>query len=524
MVEKDNEKTHLYHPFSFWEKTLPDREVYPSYPVLEGERETDILIIGAGMTGVICAHQLLKAGKKVIIVEAEKIGGGTTGSSTGNLYIPVQGYLHRIERIFGAEKVNTVVDSRKSAIRLIENIVRERKIDCDFQRRPWFLFARKGRDRGPVDREAEILKRNHLDVDLVLDFPLPVSIENAIRLEDQARFNPLKFILGLVQGLASENCRIFEGTAVTGFEEKGDHLLFSTNGGTISAKSAVMATHIPKGFHPLQLMVYPYRSYALAFHPKVEEGPHFPLFLGGHYWDTEDPHHSFSAHSVMGKDIDTVLIAGEHHKTGQAEKGPPHQALERLKKAAEKILPNAFAESEWSAQHYQSADGLPFVGSLKPLSRRIYGATGFAADGLTYGAMSGLLLAEIIAGILSPWKKVYQLGRWQGFFCPGKLIQENLNVAFQYIKDVLPAEPAGDGFHEVPVGEGRVLQKGGKKLAVYRDSPDQVLVLSAVCTHLKCVVRWNQVEKSWDCPCHGSRFDVQGKILEGPAMKPLPSG
>jgi glycine/D-amino acid oxidase-like deaminating enzyme/nitrite reductase/ring-hydroxylating ferredoxin subunit len=483
----------------------------PSYTKLDRNAEVDVVIVGAGITGIIAALQLIQAGKSVALLEALKVGGGTTGDSTGNLYVAVQPYYHKIEAKFDAETVKTIAHSRQFSMDFIEALVKEKNIDCFFHRRPWYLYSKETKTDKIVEREVATLKEAKMEIDFVDSIPLPFKITRAAKMERQARFNPLKFITALAEDLSRNGCAIFEETRFLDFEEKKGRCLVQTDRGRIKARDVIMATHVPKGINFLQTLAIPYRSYAVAVRLKGGEYPN------ANFWDTSEPHHATSTHSTTSAGLDLLVVADSHHKTGQVA-GKNHVEMYRqIEDHLHRHYDVGSVAYRWSAQHYQAADGVPYIGRVGRSSRHTYVATGYFADGLAYGVIAGILLTDLILGKKNPWAKVYDSTRFTPLASVKKFMKEGVNVLAQYLKD-LPKNVDAKNFADIAPGEGKTVAIKGEKLAAYRDADRTLHVVSAVCTHMQCIVKFNDAEKSWDCPCHGSRFTVDGQVIEGPAI------
>ena len=490
---------------SIWNHTVDGFTFAP----LAADLDIDVAIIGGGMTGISTAAMLERTGYRVAVLEAARIGYGATGHATGNLYAPVDRYLHKLVEKWGWDVAGQVVRSRRIAIDMIERNVTEHRIRCQFLREPWVLYGTEAsrEEDDTIEREYQAASRLGLDAHVTNDVPLPYSVSKALVVSHQAQFDPLCYVRRLAAAIRSERCQIFEGTPVVGIDEaKG---LVSTPQHRVVARHIVMATHTPKGFNTLQTELGPYREYAVAAMLAEKQ------LAGGIFWSVGPEKHSTRLVEFDGRPH--VLMIGEMHKTGQREDtGEIYRKLERILRARFNVLS---VEYRWSAQQYRPADGLPYIGTAIG-TPHLYVATGFAADGLTYGALAGFMLAEQIAGHSTEFDNLYSPHRFTPVKSAGKFLKENLNVAGYYVKDYLKGAQAKQ-LDAVRVGEGRVVEIGGNRLAVYRDDANQLHAVSPVCTHLKCIVHWNRAERSWDCPCHGSRFSYDGDVLEGPALAPL---
>lgn len=480
-----------------------------NFPTLDKDIEVDIAIVGGGITGVTAAYLLGASGKKVALLESYEICGGTSGDSTGNLYSMVDKRLHHIQSKWDKETAGIVAASRTAAMDLVETLVQKHSIDCDFKRVPWFLFSETSQKDETIEKETRAAEDFGLSVEKLTELPVPIKVSSALKVENQAQFNPAAFVRGLAQNVDSLNCQIFENSPVREIK-KGDKKILSTPGGTVTAKKVILATHTPKGVYALHTAVFPFREYAIA--AKLKSG-NFP---DGIFWDTEaKSHHSLRCYNTPQGTY--VLLVGMHHKVGQPKK-KTEEYFADLERDARKYFDLESIDYRWSAQHYKPSDGLPYIGESG--DDDIYVATGFSTDGLTYGVMSAMILNDLLNDRENAWAKTYKAKRFTPLKSAKEYIKENLNVAKEYL-DLLPGTADADDFAEVKPGEGKVVEKGGKKLAVYRDEAGKVECVSALCTHLYCVVDWNGAEKSWDCPCHGSRFETNGTVIEGPALKPL---
>lgn len=494
---------------SLWKEITP---IKFQYPKLSQNIETEVVIIGGGITGVSTAQQLIQNGKKVVLLEKHRVGMGTTGFSTGNLYIPIQPLYQSILHKFNQDTVNVVIKSRRWAISHIERTISDNGFASIFQRRPWVMYTNDKSKVHQLEKEFEVLKVGGCKVEEITHLALPFPFLKAIQIENQARFNPLQYVLELAQHVSNQGCAIFEDTAVEKWEENADGCTVYTHEYHIKAQQVVMATHVPLGVNAKQQLMGPYRSYVVA--GKLRE-----TLPNANFWDLQAPHHAISTHSSQNTDeIDIIAIAGSHHKTGQEKSTVSH--FEELENYLRQNFTVESVQFHWSAQHYQSADGLPYIGLASHHHKNTYLATGFFADGLVYGVLAGNIIASLICKKENEFAPVYDARRFTPIASVKSFLSENANVFIQYLKDV-PGHADTNSFEEVKKEEGKLVEKHGEKLAVYRDSDNQLHIVSAVCTHLQGIVQWNNGEKSWDCPCHGSRFDINGEVIEGPALYPL---
>lgn len=476
------------------------------FPVLSKDIEVDVAIIGGGITGITAALHLINQGKTVAVLEAGEVGGYTTSSSTGNLYIPVQSSYHKIVSKYDEQTARAIAHSRKLAIDFIENTIQIKNIDCNFSRRPWFLYTNDNAQAKNLEKEVETLKKIEINIDYTSDLALDLKFKKAARLEEQARFNPMKYVRGLANNLQEKGCLIFENARVLSLDEK-ENCVLQTATAKVIAKKTIIATHTPIGIYPVQLFIAPYRSYAIAAHAKD--------LPEGHFWNLSKTSHAICTHAVFGEKVDTLIVAGNHHKTGQ----------EKNTLSKYKDLQNFFKQQfdidtvdyQWSAQHYQAADYKPYIGIAHRFKKHVYMATGYFADGLVYGTLAGIILGDLVSENDNPMFQLYNAKRVNLAVAFPAVIKENFNVMLQYFKDY-PIFGSKKSFENLQAGEGKIVEIDREKWAVCRDKNNELHMVSAVCTHMKCIVAWNNAENSWDCPCHGSRFSPDGQVLEGPAM------
>lgn len=476
-----------------------------AYPELSKDIEVDVAIIGGGITGITAAAHLIKNGKKVAIIEADKIGGVTTGYSTGNLYVPVQPFYQTINSKFNFDVASAIAHSRKFAIDYIEQNIQKNNISCNFSRRPWYGYT-ANHERISLNKEFELIQKMEIAIEYVNELPLKFAFSKAVVMPNQARFNPLQYVISMADVLAKQGCLIFENTRVTDIDEK-DFCKLTTSNGKITAKKVLMATHTPIGINLTQMFTAPYRSYVVSVRVKDNNYPE------GHFWDLDRPPHATCTHAVSTNEPELLMVAGSHHKVGQAKDTIEHY------QELEKFLADHFPVSEvvyqWSAQHYQSADNVPYIGLANRSSKHTYMATGYFADGLVYGTIAGILIGDLILENNNPLSETYQSNRFDPLASFAFVAKENTNVFLEYLTDYpLFTKP---NYEDIKPGEGKVVEINREKCGVSRDANNQLHIVSAVCTHMKCIVGWNNAEQTWDCPCHGSRFKPDGKVIEGPA-------
>jgi glycine/D-amino acid oxidase-like deaminating enzyme/nitrite reductase/ring-hydroxylating ferredoxin subunit len=482
-----------------------------SFAPLQKDLHVDIAIVGGGITGLTAAHLLAKGGKSVAVLEAMRVGDGTTGFSTGNLYAMVEESFKKLQFKFDKKTTQAVADSRTAAIAYIENLVRELAIDCDFHRRPWRLISETETYDKILEKEYQACLDVGLDAHLDNTAPLPFTVSKALRIENQAQFNPMQYIKALAAQAQKAGCMIFERTPVLRIKEGSPNALYTENG-TVTASKVINATHSPKGVRFVHILLGSYREYAIAARLNSGDYPE------GIFWLIDKLHHH-SIRSYTSSSGETyLLVLGEPHKVGH--KKDNEICFKNLENYIRARFDVKSVDYHWSAQNYKPADGLPYIGAVNDKAN-VYIATGFATDGLTYGTLAAMIISDLILGNENPWSKLYDPQRHNPLKSAFRFIKENVHVLMDYMKD-LPYQAEVKRLSSILPGEGKTIEIKGEKFAVYRNEAGELHQVSAVCTHMKCIVNWNDEQKSWDCPCHGSRFTVDGQVIEGPAIINLP--
>ncbi|MHC2991006.1 hypothetical protein OB13_05190 [Pontibacter sp. HJ8] len=491
---------------SLWSATTG----FKTYPQLQGDIEVDVAIVGAGITGISTAYLLAREGKRVAVLESFQVGSGTTGSSTGNLYATIGEYLDTVESKHNEDTLRAVVTSRTAAVDWIERLVQQHGIACEFTRVPWYRFSEPGDDMAEqLRRETKAAAKAGLIVSDQAPANFPFQVEAITNVAGQAQYNPLKYVQGLAAAIDGNYCQVYEGTKVT-IVEDGKPCIVHTERGTVTATHVVMATHSPKGVYAVHTTMEPCREFALAVRLKGA------LPAGGIYWHRQQAQH-YSIRPYSNAQGNFLLVLGETYKVGQQEHN--EQALGKLEQYAKERFDVDHVVYKWAAQNYRPADALPYIGT-SPMQENTYIATGFAADGLTWGALAAMIISDALAGRKNPWAMFFDPRRFTPLASAPQFIKDNTDVAFQLAKDYLFYGQVEE-LQEIKPGDGKTLEIDKEKVAAYRDEAGKLHVVSSVCTHMGCIVHFNNAEKSWDCPCHGSRFSVEGEVLEGPAYSNL---
>jgi len=485
--------------------SLEDRR----YPALQDNIDVEVAIIGGGVTGLSTALRLLEEGKNVAVLEARQVGQGNSGNSTGNLYGTLSQGLRRVRSTWDDDTVREVVAARSAAVDEIEQRIARYSIDCQFSRRPLYFCLPDPDDSQQRDLEAEyeasLLAGLHAKlVDNVAEMPVPV--QRALLLEQQAQYNPLRYVQELAGVVADQGGRVFEHTAV--LDVDASEGVVSTQSGTVTAAHIVFATHTPKGVNLLQAEMEPSREYGVAASLRGESQPE------GIFWLLDEFH---SVRTYQYQDETYLVVIGEKHQTGHGEAGDGYYS--NLEDYAREHFDVGTFSHWWSAQQYKSADQLPYIG--RSAHDNVYVGTGFAADGLTWGEVAARIICSLIVEKTGDvTSRLFNPRRFTPVKSAKSWAALNAKVAKHLTTDYLTLDKIED-LDLVPTGEGRVVSVGGDKVAVYRAPDNTLIALSPVCPHLKCAVKWNAADLTWDCPCHGSRFATDGSVIEGPAYGPL---
>jgi glycine/D-amino acid oxidase-like deaminating enzyme/nitrite reductase/ring-hydroxylating ferredoxin subunit len=482
---------------------------FPSFPTLNKDLQVEVAIVGGGLTGITTAYLLARKGVKVVVLESEKVGSGTTGFSTGHLTSWLDADYSFIASRFSKETARKVAQSMNDAINLVENICRQENIDADFVRLPAYQFAEDESQVKELEDEAFATTEAGLINQLMDSVPLPFSVKRGLKLEEQGEFNALRFVEGLSQKVIQLGGQIFTDTHVTDVDDSNPCVISTKNGPKVTAQHVVLATHTPIQFNMVQTELLPYMSYVVV--AKLN-GKAIPKAL---YWDTLEFYHYIRTYEVDGQSY--LVVGGEDHKVGErsVDENEPFRKLEEYIRSH---FGNLEITHRWSAEYFYSADGLPYIGR-SPFGRNKYIATGYTGDGLTFSVAAATVLSDLLTNVKNPMASIYDPARFNLLASATDLAEQNLEFLYKFVKDRFSTD--AKDVSDVPRGEGRLVRVEGQQLAVYRDEKDTVHMMSPVCTHMHCVVQWNGAEKSWDCPCHGGRFHATGEVLVGPPVKAL---
>jgi glycine/D-amino acid oxidase-like deaminating enzyme/nitrite reductase/ring-hydroxylating ferredoxin subunit len=489
---------------------------------LTRDAHANVCIVGAGIAGMTTAYLLAREGKRVVVLDDGPIGGGMTGRTTAHLVNALDDRFYELERLHGERGARLAAESHSAAIDRVEAIVKEEGIDCEFERLDGYLFVPPNESKEQLEDELKAAHRAGLTaVEMVERAPIKdFDTGKALRFPRQAQFHPLLYLAGLARAIRRRGGQIFTGTHASKIEGGKRARIETNDGHVVTADAVVVATNTPVNDR-------------FAIHTK--QGPYITYVIGARipsgsvtkalYWDTPDPYHYIRIESITAKieetgeidRYDLLIVGGEDHKTGQQDDaGRRFAALERWTRTRFPMI--EAIEFQWSGQVMEPIDALAFIGRNPMDEDNVFIATGDSGNGMTHGTIAGILLTDLIMGRENEWAKLYDPTRKTLRALP-EFASENLNVAAQYADYVTAGEV--ESASEIKPGAGAIVRHGLKKIAAYRDEAGVLHERSAVCVHLGCIVAWNSKEKTWDCPCHGSRYDAQGKVIQGPANRNL---
>jgi glycine/D-amino acid oxidase-like deaminating enzyme/nitrite reductase/ring-hydroxylating ferredoxin subunit len=504
---------------SFWEATDAEPALHP----LRENNGADVVIVGAGIAGLSVAYELTRRGNMVIVLDDGAIGRGMTGRTTAHLVNALDDRYYDLEKYHGEDGARMAAQSHSAAIDWIERVVAQEKIDCDFERLDGYLFEPPNESLKNLEKEFDACRRAGLDVEWVPRAPIAdFDTHRAIRFPRQAQFHVLKYVRGLADAITRDGGRIYTGTKVEEAFGGENARVTTTNGLTVTAKAVVVASNTPiNDRYVIHTKQAPYTTYVIGL--QVRRGD----VTRALFWDTAEragmesglgavPYHYVRLAKADGEN-EILIVGGEDHKTGQADDF--EQRFQRLEDWARARWPKAGEVAfQWSGQVYEPVDGLAYIGRNPADEDNVYIVTGDSGNGMTHGTIAGMLIPELIRRGDHAWRKLYDPSRITMRTTPD-FAKENLNVARQYADYFTTGDTASAD--NLNPGEGAVIRRGLKKIAVYRDEAGKLHEMTAICPHLKCIVHWNRTETTWDCPCHGSRFDALGKVLNGPSVADL---
>lgn len=503
---------------SFWTDTNPNVQAKP----LTISTKADVVVVGGGIAGLTVAYTLCKRGMKVVVVEDGFIGSGESGRTTAHLVTSLDDRYYKIEKVFGEKGAKLAAESHAGAIDYVESIINDEHIDCDFKRVDGYLFLHPSDKEDSLEKELKAATKAGVHVEIVNQIPgMLIQKGTALKFPRQAEFHIMKYLNGLCAAILRMGGEIYTETHAEKIQENG---IITKDGFAVAANHVVIATNSPiTSMYIMPLKQYAYRTYVIA--GLIEKGS-VPQCL---WWDTGDhntnsditPYHYIRT-SPYNNEFDILISGGEDHPTGLADANgaTEEHRYEKLEAWTREHFPLGEIVYKWSGQVLETMDCLAYIGRSPGEERNLYVVTGDSGNGMTHGTIAGPLIADLIQGIDNKYKDLYEPDRFK-FFKTGKIfLKENIDALIKYFK-TNPKDTSAEHLKELKKGEGTIVKMHKEKFGVYRDENGMLHWVSAVCTHLKCIVKWNNDEKSWDCPCHGSRFSIHGEVMNGPANDPL---
>jgi glycine/D-amino acid oxidase-like deaminating enzyme/nitrite reductase/ring-hydroxylating ferredoxin subunit len=488
--------------------------VLPTFDRLDRDDTADVVIVGGGITGLTAAYLLALAGRSVRVVERRRLAEVDTGHTTAHVTMVTDARLTDLLKRFGRDHAQAAWDAGLAAMAQIDEAVHDERIPCDFAWVPGYLHS-AAREPAASERRAledEAAAAVDLGFDATFVDAVPWHGGPGVHFADQVRFHPRKYLAGLVTAITARGGKIYERTEADEFSVSP--LGVRANGHAISCADIVIATHTPLVGNAgmtratlLQTKLALYTSYVVAGRAPKGKVP------DALFWDTDSPYHYLRM--VPGEKDDLLIFGGEDHKTGQAD--DQIARYERLERRLLTLAPSVELTHRWSGQVIETPDGLPYIGAT---ADHQYMATGFGGNGMTFGTLGGMMAADRVLGKPNPWTDLFDPAR-KTLRSAWNYLRENKDYPYYLIRDRF-AGAEGRSLREVSRGEGRIIEYQGQQAAVSRQENGAVQAVSAVCTHMACLVDWNEAERTWDCPCHGSRFAADGSVLAGPAESPLP--
>ena len=484
----------------------------PQYPALNVTVRCDVLVIGGGITGLTAAYLLKRSGKRVVVVERNHIGSGDTGCTTAHLTQVTDLRLKDLVSTFGRDAAKLIWDGSAGAVNTIEQIARSINAECEFRRVPGYLHAPV--DSGPADiagLQEDCALARELEIPATFLDSVPLLNRPGVLFPNQAKFQPLKYLRALAGAVDGGGSHVFERTEAGKFLNNPRGI--ETSRGRVECEYIVIATHVPLmgetgliGASLLQTKLSSWSSYAIG--AKIPSNS----LAEASYWDTADPYTYLRIDQL--EDCDYAILGGEDHKTGQSEDQAAR--FPRLESRLRQIIPKAKVDRHWSGQVVETNDGLPYIGETADGQ---FVATGFSGNGITFGTLAATMACDAVFHRCNPWRDLFNVNRTT-VTSAWEYLKENLDFPYFLVRDRL--KPAAvKSVDEIEPGQGAILRLEGREVACSRDENGHLHAVSATCTHLGCLVRWNDAEKTWDCPCHGSRFHATGEVLAGPAESPL---
>lgn len=480
------------------------------FPQLKENINVDVVIVGAGITGLTAAYLLIKEGLQVAIIEADRILHGTTGHTTGKVTAQHGLIYNELIKNTSINKARLYYEANDEALQFIEATIKQNEINCDFHKQDAYIFATTDKYRKKLEQEADAYKKIGINGKLVKKIPFPIDIKNALLMSNQAQFHPLKYLKSLVEILVNNGTQIYENTVAVNLDKADQPIVLTRENYQITANKVLICTHFPfyEGSGLYSTRLYASRSYALVAMKKDQ-------YPGGMYVSVDKPTHSIRSINVNGAEY--TLIVGEDHITGRGHDTATY--YNSLLTFGEQFLNIANVEYRWSAQDLVTLDKIPYIGPITNREPNILIATGYRKWGLTNGTAAALLMKDLVLNKQNRFEQLFSPTRFYANPSIKNFLTQNAEVVGQLLKGKLkiPTKTIAD----LNTNEGSIVIINGKRKGAYRDNDRNIHLVDPTCTHIGCEVEWNSGENTWDCPCHGSRFSYSGEVIEGPAEKGL---
>jgi glycine/D-amino acid oxidase-like deaminating enzyme/nitrite reductase/ring-hydroxylating ferredoxin subunit len=486
----------------------------PWFGSLDRNIDTQVCVVGAGIAGMMCAYQLAREGRSVVVLEAGTFSGGETSRTTAHLSFALDDRYYELQRLFGQAGARTAYESHAAAVDEIEQIVVRHGISCEFTRLDGYLFESPSDDTEELDRELDAARTAGVPVEKLSRAPVKAfNTGPCLRFSNQGQFNPLQFMRGLADAVRALGVTIYAGSRVTK-THGGSRPFVEANGYRVTAHSVIVATNAPVNDNlTIHARQSPYRTYVLGATVPWDAVPR------ALYWDMLDPYHYVRLKSsydpVDRNGYDVLIVGGEDHRQGSGE--ADEDCFRNLEQWTRERFPIVSVKYKWSGMVEEPADALAFIG-CDNAQENVFIATGDSGHGMTHGAIAGMLLRDLVLGRENSWASLYDPSRVTAQ-ATTEYLKDNADVLGSLASWVTPGEVSSRD--AIARGSGAIVRNGLEKQAIYRDGNGEFFACSAVCTHLGCIVAWNAVEHTWDCPCHGSRFDAHGNVVRGPAVEGL---
>lgn len=501
MIDRDGACT------SVWQQ---DMEPYFPVNVADTTSQYDVVIVGGGITGISTAYLLQRSGKRCLVIEARNIGFGTTGGTTAHLNTLLDTTYDTLIKNFGKENAIHVAEAAVEAISLIKKNINDLQIDCAFKETPAFVFSQTEEQTKMLESIYSSSKEVGIPVAYSEKIPVPMPFQRAMRIEKQAKFHPLAYVYALAKAFEEAGGVIVQDERVTELEEN-EIVTVHTDANKYQGKMVIFATHIPLGINLLHLRCTPYRTYAMAVKLKHEDN-----YPQGLIYDCMDPYHYYRTQEIKGQQY---LIAGgcDHRIASEENTEKFFLQLEAHVRTYYDVDEVSYA---WSSQYFEPSDGLPYIGHLPGHGDNVFVATGFGGNGMIYSCVAAITLTHMINGENSPYIKLFDPSRVKPIAGFVNFIKHNAKVAGEIVSKLWPADKLPQ-LAELAPGDSKVVRFENETIALHKDEHGNLHAVNSECTHMKCTIAWNAAENSWDCPCHGARFSIDGKVLTAPASMDL---